>query len=383
MKIIIKKIISILAVLTVVFGVVCPASALSKPKAPRLKSVSNTAGGVRLKWTASKNAEKYFVYRKTSSSKFKKIATAKKTTYLNKSAKSGTKYTYRICAVNSGGNSKPSNTKSIFRIGIPKLTTTNTDYAIKLSWSSIGKATKYVLIYKKANAKKYKLLYSGKKRSYMFYDMTPGAVYKFEVRAVIGKRAGLYCAPKKQMFIQRTSASADEPLNMKGIDVIWNPVSHAKGYILYRAPKNSNTFKRIAATSKTHYLDPRSNLKSISTYKYYVVACNGSYRSARSNITSEVFGYLQNANTPLTLSIKKGEVYKDIYNKLNQYGAVKYITWKSLKSSVAKVTTKGVITGVKKGTAALKATVDPSLFAIYGHPEVTTPKVITINVTVT
>lgn len=383
MVIFMKKIISIFAILALMVSIAVPVSAVSKPKAVRLKKPANTAAGIKLNWTSSKNADKYYVYRKTPKVKYKKIATVKTTSYIHKGAVSGNKYTYKIYAVNTKGKSKPSNQKSITRVGTPNANVSNAASAIKVSWKKIRKATSYAVLYKKTTEKKYKVLYRGKKCSCYFYNLQLGYKYNFKVRAKIKKCLGAYCAAKTGFFLYRPSISAEEREDMKGIYLDWSPVSYAKGYIIYRSPKYSNSYKRIKKfyTDTTLYLD--TDVKSINSYKYYVVAyTDGGFKSAKSNITSEIYGYIENFSTPLTLAIKKGQVYKDIYNKINEYMAVPLITWESLKPSVAKVTVQGVITGVKKGSATLKATIDPELFSLFGHSEIKTAKTVTINVTV-
>ncbi|MBR1731258.1 MAG: fibronectin type III domain-containing protein [Ruminococcus sp.] len=378
-----KRLISVFAAIAILITIAVPVSAVSKPAAPRLKSVSNSSKGVLLKWSKVKNAAKYYVFRKTAKVKYKKIATVKTTSYTHKSAVSGNKYTYKIYAVNAKGKSKASNQKTVTRVGTPSVKTSNTEYAIKVSWPKVKKATSYVVLYKASTAKKYKVLYRGKECSYLYYNLAVGTKYNFKVRANIGKLKGVYSAVKSQFFLTHPSVSAQEPESMKGIYLDWSPVKHATGYIIYRSLKSENAYKRIKKTTdtKTTYLD--TDVKSINTYKYYVVAyTTGGYKSAKSNVATEIYGYLESFSKPLTLSIKKGEVYKDIYNKLSYYGANVFITWKSEKTSVAKVDSNGIITGVKKGTAAVKATIDPELFSFFGRGDITTKKTITINVTV-
>lgn len=377
-----KRFISVFAVFAVLFTLVAPVSAVSKPSAPKLKSVKNTANGVLLRWTPVKNAAKYYVYRKTPTVKYKKIATVKASSFTHRSAVSGNKYTYKIYAVNSKGQSKPSNQKTIKRVGTPVIKTANTASAIKISWSKTKKATSYVLLYKKSSAKKFSVLYRGKNTSYIYDNLALGTKYDFKVRAVIGKLRGAYSPVRSQFFLARPSISAREPESMKGIDLDWSPVKNAKGYIIYRALKSENSYKRIKKITKasTHYLD--TDVKSINTYKYYIVAYKDGFKSAKSNVTTEIYGYFESLSKPLTLTIKKGEVYKDIYNKLSYYGATPLITWKSKNPGIARVTAQGIITGVKKGKATLKATIDAELFPMFGHDEITEAKTITITVTV-
>lgn len=377
-----KRIIAALAVLTIILTLAVPASAVSKPNAPRLTSLKNTSKGVLIKWKKVKIATKYIVFRRTSKTKYIKRSTVKKTFFFDKKAVSGRKYIYAVRAVNSKGKSKLSKTKTITSVGTPKLKTWNGAYALKAKWSKVRSATKYVLLYKKTKAKKYTVLYSGKKRSFSNDNIDTGASYMLKVKALIGKHKGAYCPAKTQVFLENPSLTAEELIDMKGITLKWTSVKGAKGYIIYRSKKYANSFKRIkklTTAKSTRYVD--SDLVSINSYKYYVVAYNGTSKSTKSNIDSDVYGYLKGPNDSLKLTIKKGQVYKDIYKKLNQYGAVSFIKWSSNNSKIAKVNSKGVITGVKKGKATLKAVIDQSFIAIY-KPEVTSSKTVKIIVTV-
>ncbi len=246
----------------------------------------------------------------------------------------------------------------------PKLKLSNTSKGIKASWSKVKKATKYVLKYKKSSAKKYKTAYSGKKVKFTDDNLSPGASYTFKVKAVAKKKSSAYSKAVKIVYLEKPQLSAEEQINMKGITLTWRKVKGAKGYRIYRSLKSQNSYKKIATIksgSTKKYLDTTVKDKKtptqINTYKYYIKAYNGNYSSAKSNEASEIYGYYADENTPLYLTIKKGEVYKDIYNKLSSYYATGLVTWKSSKKSVAKVSPVGVITGVKKGTATLTASV--------------------------
>lgn len=63
---------------------------------PVLTSVSNVKGGVKVIWAKSNGAAKYRVFRKTGSGSWKKIADITSTSYIDKSVKSGTQYSYAV-----------------------------------------------------------------------------------------------------------------------------------------------------------------------------------------------------------------------------------------------------------------------------------------------
>ncbi len=83
---------------------------------PQLLSVKSSKKGVTAKWETVTGASGYYVYRKTGSGSYKKIATVKggkKYSYLDKSAKKGKIYTYKVKAYYSKTTSAYSNTKKV------------------------------------------------------------------------------------------------------------------------------------------------------------------------------------------------------------------------------------------------------------------------------
>ncbi len=83
---------------------------------PTLKTAKSTKSGVSLKWTKTTGAQGYVIYRKTGSGSYKKLKTEKgvsNLSYVDKSAKKGKKYTYKVKAYYSKTYSAYSNTKTI------------------------------------------------------------------------------------------------------------------------------------------------------------------------------------------------------------------------------------------------------------------------------
>ncbi len=73
---------------------------IAAPPAPTLK---NTKSGVSVSWTKSNGAEKYRVFRKTAGTSWKKLADTASLKYTDKTAKSGTKYTYTVRCISKDG----------------------------------------------------------------------------------------------------------------------------------------------------------------------------------------------------------------------------------------------------------------------------------------
>ena len=82
-------------------------------KAVKLSSATSGKTGITVKWGKVTSAKGYYVYRKTGSGSYKKIATVKSGStvkYLDKSAKKGTTYTYYVKAYNGSFKGSYANT---------------------------------------------------------------------------------------------------------------------------------------------------------------------------------------------------------------------------------------------------------------------------------
>lgn len=256
-------------------------------------------------------------------------------------------------------------TVSVSALKTPKLTVKNTSKGVKASWSKIKGAAKYTLLYKKYGAKKFKTAYRGKKRSFTDDNLASGTKYVFKVKAKSKKKSSAYSKTSAIVYLEQpTLQEAEELLDMKGIHLKWSKSKGADGYRIYRSLKYKNSYKKIAmikGVSENSYLDETvkdtKRPTQINSYKYYVRAYKDSFSSAKSAVKSEVYGYYQNADTPLYLTVKKGQVYKDIYKKLSDNFVSSLVTWSSSNKKIVKVDTFGVITGVKKGNANLTAKV--------------------------
>ena len=85
----------------------------AKVKSLKVTAMNDPETSIRVSWKKAKNAKKYQVYRATKKKgKYKKVATVKKTTYVNKGLKDGKKYFYKVRAVNGKKKGKYSAVKS-------------------------------------------------------------------------------------------------------------------------------------------------------------------------------------------------------------------------------------------------------------------------------
>ncbi|MCD8050255.1 MAG: fibronectin type III domain-containing protein [Clostridiales bacterium] len=120
------------------------------PAATEITSVVNKANGIKLTWDAVDNATSYQVYRKIGSGSWKKVKTTSSTSWTDTAAtKNGTKYQYKVYAVNEAGKSKASATETIYRLTAKKFTRAKnvSSKKISLKWTRNTKATGYIIEY--------------------------------------------------------------------------------------------------------------------------------------------------------------------------------------------------------------------------------------------
>ncbi|MBR4286374.1 MAG: hypothetical protein IKT55_01570 [Clostridia bacterium] len=163
---------------------------------PKLTSLANGTSGATLKWSAVKGATTYRVYRKVVGAKsWTALADVKTTSYVDKTAKSGTKYAYTVKAFNgkvaSGYDSTGLTLKYLVMPKITKLT--NTTAGINIKWSATTGASTGYKVYRKAPGEtSWKLLGTVKTTSYTDKKVANGKTYKYTIRAVDGSNLSAY-----------------------------------------------------------------------------------------------------------------------------------------------------------------------------------------------
>ena len=169
---------------------------------PALKSIANTGYGVKIAWGKITGADGYYIYRKTGSGDWIKIATLEGgsiVSYTDKTAKSGTKYYYAIRAKKGETVSLLSSAKSKYYLADPTLKTpSSTKSGVKLTWTKVTGAEGYI-IYRKTGSGSYTKLKTEKGVSNLSYtdsSAKKGKTYTYKVKAYKGKTYSAYSNAK-------------------------------------------------------------------------------------------------------------------------------------------------------------------------------------------
>ncbi len=277
-------------------------------RAPILKKAYSYTDGVKITWKdANEEAEKYYVYRKTSSG-WKKIGSTTKKYYTDKTATSGKTYTYTVKPV-SKNNIGSYNSKGITEkyIAMPKLGTVTFDSSnrAKVTWKKVSGADSYK-IYRKINSAdewtEIATVKGGSKVSYLDkVTKKSGYTYQYSVKALKGKDTSYYNRTGiKNMFLSNPVAKLGNVTAENGnvnVKISWSSIKGATSYNIYRRAPGESDFKCIASkvTSTTYY---DTSVKNSVQYRYAVRAINGSARSRYNSV------YIVALNRPLMENIE-------------------------------------------------------------------------------
>ena len=165
--------------------------------APKFSAVATVSTGISLKWSKVTGAAGYYVYRKTGSGSYSRIATIKSgatVSYTDKTAKTGVKYTYTLKAYNGSFASVSATATAAARLAVPTVKAAKTTGGIKVTWNKIAAADSYI-IYRKTAKTSYAKIATVKgntKVSYVDKTAKKGTAYYYTVRPVCGSCSGLY-----------------------------------------------------------------------------------------------------------------------------------------------------------------------------------------------
>lgn len=184
--------------------------ATTLPAAVKLSFAKNNVSGVMVTWKKVNKATSYKVYRKASNEKsWTALGTTSRTSYIDKTAKSGVKYTYTVRAKNSngwGGYDKKG--VSVNYLAAPKFSVSSSSSEVNIKWSKVGGAKQY-RVYRKANGdKNWTTLGTTTKLSCTDKKATSGKTYSYAVRAYNGNSASSYKSVKIMFLSQPEITSA-------------------------------------------------------------------------------------------------------------------------------------------------------------------------------
>ena len=167
-----------------------------------VSGASNITYGVQVKWSKVTGATGYIVYRKSGSGSWGRIADIKSgstVSCIDKTAASGTTYTYTVRAYNGNTMGDWHSAKSVKRLSDPKLTSASkVSGGINVRWTGVTGATGYI-VYRKSGSGSWGRIAdikSGSTVSYTDRTAKAGTTYTYTVRAYNGNTMGDWSSVK-------------------------------------------------------------------------------------------------------------------------------------------------------------------------------------------
>ncbi len=166
------------------------------------ESATNTGSGVKIVWKPVSKCSGYRVYRKTENGSWKRIATVKGSTksyYTDKSAKSGTKYIYKVVAYSGSYTSYYTEASRYYLENPELLSTKSSKKGVTAKWETVKGASGYYVYRKEGNGsyKKLATVKGGTKYSYLDKSAKKGRTYTYKVKAYYSKTTSAYSNAKK------------------------------------------------------------------------------------------------------------------------------------------------------------------------------------------
>ncbi len=268
-------------------------TASTTPANVTLGSAKAVSGGIQVTWQAASGAAKYKVYRKDAvNTKWTVIATVAGTSYTDKSAKAGVKYSYTVRGVAADGKTlSPSYNKTGVSATIPAASATPGKVAlvnakadsagILVTWQKANGAHAYRVYRKDAVNTKWTVV-ARSVRDTEWKDITAakGTKYTYTVRAVAddGVTLGGYDSAGKSAMV---TASPTTPANVtlgtatagkNGIVVTWSYAADARTYRVYRKAPGDTKWVAVANVNGKSWTD--KNVTSGVKYSYTVRGVN-------------------------------------------------------------------------------------------------------------
>lgn len=290
------------------------------PAVPAELSAEAGNATVKLSWKASQGATSYQVFRGTTST-VENIPIATNitgTTYTNSGLTNGTKYYYRLKAVNNFGASEYSSMVSATPILVippptaapTNLTATPGDTTITLSWGAVQGATGYRIFRgTTSNGQSSTPLATVNGTTFTNTGLTNGTAYFYKVAAINAGGQGPMSA--QATATPTTGLSAPTSLTAtpgdRQITLTWNGVTGATGYRVFRGTtSNGQSTTAITTVNGTSFTN--TGLTNGTAYFYKVAAISATGQGPLSNEATATPTTSLTAPTNLTAVPRSGSV---------------------------------------------------------------------------
>jgi fibronectin type 3 domain-containing protein/archaellum component FlaG (FlaF/FlaG flagellin family) len=249
--------------------------------APTDLSVSaQTVSSLTINWSLVPGASSYRIYRSAAfDGLYNQIGTPAAASYTDTGLSSGTRYYYKVSAVDNEAESAQSvSVSGTTRLSAPSGLNVSSAAtgSITLNWSSVPEASSYK-VYRSTRADStsypYNQIGTSVATSYTDTGLSAGTTYYYKVVAVNGgeesDKSGYISAlpvPSAPAGVSVVTASSSS------IRVSWSTVTGAESYNIYRSDTSTGAYGQVGTSAATSYTD--TALQGNSNYYYKVSALN-------------------------------------------------------------------------------------------------------------
>ena len=328
-----------------------------KIEAPNDIKAEIVSNGIKLTWNNVSGADKYEIYRSyIDNGNFDKIETVKANIFTDTTAKSCTKYYYKIKSVKENGDTSDFSTVVYMPyVSAPNLSIQSYDDKAVLKWEQDKYVDGYA-IYKSTSKTgayvKIKTINNSSTTSYTDKSIKAKNVYYYKIKSYKKYEKDYYSVDSKivektkyAQVVIKDSYSND---NKKSITIKWKKVSGVSGYQIYRATSKNGTYKKIKTIKKkstTSYTD-KKDIKLGKLYYYKI-------RAYKNKSNKKEYGQFSSKRKQTTGSRKKQ------LNKIKlKPGTTGFKELDSEYKKIVKKATKGKNSNYDKVKAVYKYVVD-------------------------
>ncbi|MBQ1716312.1 MAG: fibronectin type III domain-containing protein, partial [Ruminococcus sp.] len=289
---------------------------------PVISELYSTDSGVSVSWNALKGEKKYRVYRMDDSHGWARIGDTAETTFIDKTAASGTRYSYTVRAITADGSRETTYFnpgKSIYYVAAPRVTEiVNRDGSADIYWNACRGASQYRVFWLDngtwrgvGNTSSTRFSHSGLRNNvpttYTVRCLDDDGDFISAYNAA--GWTNTYLAPPVISSLKSTE---------NGVEVKWNKLAGAVRYRVYRRD-SSHGWARIGDTADAAWVDKTAASGNRYSYTVRAITADGSRETSYYNDGKSIY-YVA---TPVVTEIVNRSGSAEIYWKACS-GASKY-----------------------------------------------------------
>ena len=264
-----------------------PTTEKSTPATPTVPTGRLADGTASLQWDSVDDATGYIVYRSSIDDPYlRSIATTTDPRFTDRDLTAGMPYSYRVSAVQSGGESAQSDPLGLVyhddseeppsTPGTPSASARS--YSVEVSWPKVTDTVGYAIERVDGDGD-FAIIGHSSKPTFTDTSAEPSTTYRYRVIALGAGGESNPSDPVKATTsgpLQMPTAPADPGVSNIGhssVRLRWSPVTDAESYQVQRRADGGQSFEVIGSSDNTSYVDDTVDA-SVPGYRYRIVATN-------------------------------------------------------------------------------------------------------------